>query len=343
MTIPGCPNPAGNHHTTKGGQRASWNHNIMIPIYKDWHPNAPIGSKWFWKWDNNPAAWDNGINPTNGICDYDTGSGLKQKTRLSRVEISMMWGDPAGNTPDGKTFKDWNENPKDGGYYDAFGVLLNGSPGTYFFPQTTQSYYKDGNNVDWQVFFNYTAKFGDCGGSPCPDGETWNDVIDYLRENGYDGDGPAMNLITPISSDTAQYGVLMDFYHGNTGQMAGGNHNPSWTVFAAYQHVNSDVANPLNISYSGFPEVTTNDTYEELFAKLTNNSYGWTIHNHTGDVAQMPTVHWVEEPCVCDTLSIDAECVQDIAGIYNSMVECQSCVTCDCHTTNQQRIPVPGI
>ena len=339
---------------TKEGTQTITSVNIMIPVFKNWWPNASFREKWFWKWDvGNPGAWT-AANETDGICNYPISNpptGLKQKTKIGKVTISNMWGKPDGTTPDNMGLTAWNNSDKlgTGEMWDAINAAWvpddvgtthpnPGNMGKYYFPDTSaSSRYVDSNGVifnnvgDW---FGYTAQFGDCGGIPCPDGETWNDIVAYLRANGFDGTGPRIAQATPISNDgtpAGAYGMLRDDRMGNVANMGGVVGNPNYVggVFP-WEHINETFGNPLTPGFTGWPEIIGSEPYDEFLAKLTNNYKGWEFFTG-GDVIQPPQVLWIEEACQCDNMYTTPTCVQDPLGQFTSLYDCECCVTCDCH------------
>jgi len=358
----------GNPAATKDGNAPITDVNIMIPVFKDWFPNAKFIDKWFWKWDiGNVLAWDPNVNPTNGICDYPLGTsgggsatGLKQKTKIEKVTISGMWGKPNGVTPDNMTMAAWQviDKPGTAEIWDAGantwvpdpGMPMSGftgapgDAGSYYCNQGPQYRYVDSNGEIFGVgdFHSYTAQFGDCGGGvPCPDGESWNDITAYLRANGFDGaTGPRIPEAGYVSTDgTTTYGMIRPDrmgYVANMGGVINANIGPGCGTFA-WEYINNTNFKSDGISWqpqtpgmTGYPEITGTENYDEWLAKITNNYKGWEFVTG-GDVITPPQVRWKEKACDCSNMATTSSCVQDPLGPYANFNACNCCGSCDCH------------
>jgi hypothetical protein len=301
------------------------------------NPTWKFTDKWFYKHEFGVNVWDPDLitgNPANGICDYSTGGGntnvgTMTKTKIKKVTISQMW-----SKPDGLDYSTWNMTHKAFGTMYIAGSPVPDLPPARYWPDTSGDVYEDGNGVFYQYahdFWNYTAEFGDCGTggvySPCADGESWEDMISYLYDNGFNGWGPSM---IPIGVGTTnhpnQWTQLDAQRHGNG--------NPSYSADFVNQFINRQprdingntlpdsmgAVNP-NYSYSTFPVVFTSDPIAQLIAKVTNNGGGWYFTNAGDDPA--PSIFTFEtEDCLCDDYCNGPTCVPDQSS-SQTLADCQ--------------------
>ena len=192
-------------------------------------------------------------------------------------------------------------------------------------------------------------------------GTTYQDMINWLRVNGYDGDGPSIdhnkggNICDTCGSE--EHEKLMNTYHGlgaalgtetianfeqcvnQGGTGCGSFYNPngpnvgydaSWNTqqwWGSYPNYHAQY------NYGTFPSITYGDTLVELWRKVTNNGIGW-VWGMGGDMPGPPALHFLEDPCECDGWNSSPGCEVDPNGIYDSLYDCENCVSCACNPVN---------
>ena len=331
------------------------------------YTQMPIGSL-SWRQQSTGTWQCTGSSPScdDGDCNYpvnpnDYSQGYYTDHSTKYIVVEKVWAQI-----DGKSYKTWNETGKVGYIGND---PANGHPDTGYWGS-----YTDGAGVFWEPTDMFTGRvcFGDCpssfNGAPLiQGGSTYEDMVNWFRENGYDGTGPSIaaqyggytccNL--PTGDETAKLDASYMGLGAYIGTISGSdfiNHHQSGgsTTPVPNGPNTANTTQPMNLMvpklmnwdyptlntstpkyiYGQFPEVTINDTLPVLWSKISNNGIGWTYIG-MGDIPIVGHWYFAEQPCGCTNWNSEPTCVKDPNGPHIDEGDCFTCPSCACNPQNK--------
>ena len=315
-----------------------------------------------WNDPGTPGSTDGECTYPIDLNDYTLGYNIDRSCKY--IIIGGVW-----RNIDGKGYNDWNTSDKLGYDFDlTTGASSSTHPGPGYWP-TSQHQYRDVNGIayyPWEMFESFVC-FGDCPNTYIGQalgsagyqfgGNTYTDMVNWLRDNGYDGNGPSIGSQfggnDPVPGQTHH---LYEFYHGLGAYM--GNMTASdfktWVIngrpqtgpqpngpntsyndqmwAGAWFGGNVNSGDPI-YNYGSYPEVTISDDMATLWSKVTNNGIGWAV-NGAGDLPILGEWIFGDNACGCDNWNLNPTCVVDPLGPYDDLNDCQNCATCGCNPNN---------